>query len=109
MILSGLEIERRMGSDIVIEPYDRKLLNPNSYNLRLSDELLIYKNHELDMARPNDFERSTIPAEGLLLQPNKLYLGLVGKDRDGVHPSANPFTANFVCPENQKWNRHRYE
>jgi dCTP deaminase len=75
MILSGLEIERRMGSDIVIEPYDRKLLNPNSYNLRLSDELLVYKNHELDMAKPNDFERSTIPAEGLLLQPNKLYLG----------------------------------
>lgn len=75
MILSGLEIERRMGSDIVIEPYDRKLLNPNSYNLRLSDELLVYTNHELDMARPNDFERLTIPAEGMLLQPGKLYLG----------------------------------
>ena len=75
MILSGLEIERRMGSDIVIEPYDKKLLNPNSYNLRLSDELLVYKNHELDMATPNDFERSTIPAEGLLLKPGKLYLG----------------------------------
>jgi len=75
MILSGLEIERRMGSDIVIEPYERKLLNPNSYNLRLSDELLVYKNHELDMAQPNEFERSTIPSEGLLLQPGKLYLG----------------------------------
>lgn len=75
MILSGLEIERRMGADIVIEPYDRKLLNPNSYNLRLSDELLVYKNHELDMAKPNDFERSTIPAGGLLLQPGRLYLG----------------------------------
>ncbi len=75
MILSGLEIERRLGSDIVIEPYDRKLLNPNSYNLRLSDELLVYTSHELDMAKPNDFERLTIPAEGMLLRPGKLYLG----------------------------------
>jgi dCTP deaminase len=75
MILSGLEIERRLGSDIVIEPYDRKLLNPNSYNLRLSDELLVYKNHELDMAKPNDFERLTIPKEGMLLETGKLYLG----------------------------------
>lgn len=75
MILSGLEIERRLGADIVIDPYDRKLLNPNSYNLRLSEELLIYKNHVLDMAVPNDFERLTIPREGLVLEPGKLYLG----------------------------------
>ena len=75
MILSGLEIERRMGSDIVIDPYDKSLLNHNSYNLRLSDELLVYKNHELDMATPNDFERFTIPKEGLLLETGKLYLG----------------------------------
>ena len=75
MILSGLEIERRLGSDIVIEPYDRKLLNPNSYNLRLSDELLVYKNPVLDMAKPNDFERLSIPKEGMLLETGKLYLG----------------------------------
>jgi len=75
MILSGLEIERRQGGDIVIEPYDRKFLNPNSYNLRLSNELLVYKNHELDMAQPNDFDRLTIPAEGMLLETGKLYLG----------------------------------
>ncbi len=75
MILSGLEIERRLGADIVIDPYERKLLNPNSYNLRLSDELLVYKNRELDMAKPNDYERSQIPPEGLLLEPGRLYLG----------------------------------
>src|SRR6516225_7068161 len=78
MILSGLEIE----------PYDRKLLNPNSYNLRLSDELLVYTSHELDMAKPNDFERLTIPAEGMLLQPGKLYLGrtLEFTGTDGLVP-----------------------
>jgi len=75
MILSGLEIERRLGSDIVIDPYDRKQLNPNSYNLRLSDELLVYKNPVLDMAKPNDFEKISIPPEGLLLETGRLYLG----------------------------------
>lgn len=75
MILSGLEIERRLGRDIVIEPYDRRFLNPNSYNLRLSNELLIYKNSVLDMATPNDFETIAIPPEGLVLEPGKLYLG----------------------------------
>lgn len=75
MILSGLEIERRLGGDIVIDPYDRRQLNPNSYNLRLSNELLVYKNRELDMAKLNDFERLTIPSEGIVLETGKLYLG----------------------------------
>ena len=35
MILSGKEIERKLGNEIVIEPYQPKQLNPNSYNLRL--------------------------------------------------------------------------
>jgi dCTP deaminase len=75
MILSGLEIERRLGSDIVIEPYDRRLLNPNSYNLRLGEDLLVYTAPTLDMAKPNPYERRTIPPEGLLLETGKLYLG----------------------------------
>lgn len=75
MILSGLEIARRLGGDVKIEPFDRRQLNPNSYNLRLSDELLVYTEPVLDMARPNAFERTTIPPEGLLLETGKLYLG----------------------------------
>ena len=31
MLLSGKEIERKLGSDLVIEPYNPKQLNPNSY------------------------------------------------------------------------------
>ena len=41
MILSGREILRHMGKEIVIDPFDEKRLNPNSYNLTLHDELLI--------------------------------------------------------------------
>ena len=53
MILSGKEIEKRIGKDIFIEPFDKSRINPNSYNLTLSNELLVYEEHELDMKRPN--------------------------------------------------------
>ena len=75
MILSGEEIRERMGQDIKIDPYQEKLINPNSYNLRLFDELLVYTNRELDMKSPNPTERLKIPAEGLLIEPGRLYLG----------------------------------
>ncbi len=75
MILSGKEIKKRMGKDIIIEPYDEKYLNPNSYNLRLHNELLIYEEEILDMKKPNKTRGLIIPEEGLLLEPGKLYLG----------------------------------
>lgn len=74
MILSGNEIKANLGGNIVIEPFDPKLLNPNSYNLRLHDELLVYEEIVLDMKRPNRFRRYTIPPEGFVLQPGQLYL-----------------------------------
>lgn len=51
MILSGKEIERHMGNEIIIKPFNKSQLNPNSYNLRLADELMIYDLHELDMKK----------------------------------------------------------
>jgi dCTP deaminase len=75
MILSGKEIEKKMGGDLSIEPYDAKQLNPNSYNLRLHEELLVYDNTILDMKTENKASSLVIPKSGLLLEPNKLYLG----------------------------------
>lgn len=75
MILSGMEIEKQMGKTIFIEPFDKTKVNPNSYNLSLHNELLVYKNDTLDMKTPNDTESIIIPEEGLLLEPGKLYLG----------------------------------
>lgn len=75
MILSGREIKNRLGRDITIEPYDEKQLNPNSYNLKLHNELLVYEGHELDMKKANSTRKLIIPEEGLLLEPDKLYLG----------------------------------
>ena len=53
MILSGREIERAVGTDIIIEPFERSKVNPNSYNLTLHNELLVYENEILDMKKPN--------------------------------------------------------
>ncbi|MCA9035066.1 MAG: dCTP deaminase [Planctomycetaceae bacterium] len=75
MILSGSEIRAQLGRNISIEPFSDDQLNPNSYNLRLHDELLVYEEIVLDMKRPNRFRRIHIPPEGLILQPNQLYLG----------------------------------
>jgi dCTP deaminase len=75
MILSGKEIRRLLGSKISIDPFDESRLNPNSYNLRLHDELLVYDSDQLDMRSENSSSRITIPEDGLLLERNKLYLG----------------------------------
>lgn len=75
MILSGKEIMNNIGKTIFIKPFDTELLNPNSYNLKLHNELLIYEDNILDMKKDNKTRKLTIPVEGLVLEPNKLYLG----------------------------------
>lgn len=75
MIFSGKEIRRRLGSDIFISPFNEKQLNPNSYNLRLHEQVLTYDNHVLDMKKENKASPLIIPPEGLELEPDRLYLG----------------------------------
>ena len=75
MILSGKEIFKNIGKEIIIDPFDKKRINPNSYNLSLYKELLVYENVVLDMKTKNTTSKIIIPEDGLLLEPNKLYLG----------------------------------
>lgn len=43
-LLTGREISRRVAAgELVITPFDAANVNPNSYNLRLCDQLLVYK------------------------------------------------------------------
>ena len=74
MILSGKEIEKEIGKNIYISDFNKKRINPNSYNLRLADELLIYDEEVLDMKKKNRTKKIKIPKEGFLLEPGKLYL-----------------------------------
>lgn len=75
MILSALEICSKIGKEIIIDPFDRAKVNPNSYNLSLHNELITYNDFPLDMKKENPYSEITIPPNGLVLEPNRLYLG----------------------------------
>ena len=75
MILSGKEIVRQLGKTIFIDPFDLRQLGPNSYNLRLHQDLMVYEEQVLDMKKNHTTRMLTIPPEGFVLEPGKLYLG----------------------------------
>lgn len=89
MILTGPEINSQIFSDgIHVDPYDPKLVGPNSIDLRLGNKLLVYKNVArdfgfgftsipgiLDMKKENQTVEFEIPEEGYALKPGVLYLG----------------------------------
>ncbi|HEY1066154.1 MAG TPA: dCTP deaminase [Pirellulales bacterium] len=84
MILSGEEIRRRLGRDIVIDPFCEDQLNPNSYNLTLHSELMTYEELVLDMKRANRVRRHVIPEDGFVLEPKTLYLART-RERTETH------------------------
>lgn len=75
MILSGHEIQRNLGGNIVIKPFDEQRLGANSYDLTLHDELLVYDEIILDMKRDNRVQRVKMDSSGFELKPGMLYLG----------------------------------
>lgn len=75
MILSGKEIARQLNKTITIDPFTVAQLGPNSYNLRLHNELMIYDEPILDMKKEHKTKTIIIPPTGLVLEPGTLYLG----------------------------------
>lgn len=76
MILSDKSIKAEMlFGNIQISDFNSKRLNPNSYNLTLNEMLLVYDEVVLDPRKKLRTKEIKIPDEGLLLMPNKLYLG----------------------------------
>lgn len=77
MILSDKQIlEEIKKNNILIEPFDRKCLGTNSYDVHLGKYLAIYKDEVLDAKKHNEIEVFDIPDDGFVLEPNKLYLGV---------------------------------
>lgn len=75
MILTGKEIaEQKKKGNIIISPWDDKNINPNSYNLHLHDELVVYNRDLLDMKWDNPYTTIKIPETGYILKPGQLYL-----------------------------------
>lgn len=80
MILTGSAIrESVINGEIIIEPFDEKNLNPNSYNFSIGSYVMVYKNKVLDPKVKQETIRIDIPDEGLLLEPNTLYLGFISE------------------------------
>lgn len=76
MILTGPEIARqRHAGRITIEPFSPEQVNPNSYNFRLGPVLKVYADEMLDVRRPNPAQELAIPETGLVLRPDRIYLG----------------------------------
>ncbi|WP_328955076.1 dCTP deaminase domain-containing protein [Kitasatospora purpeofusca] len=84
-ILTGPEIvrERDLGR-LRIDPFNPAQVNPNSYNLTLGPTLAFYTSPVLDTRAANAYEEVEIPPNGIVLQPDRIYLGasveVVGSD-----------------------------
>jgi len=77
----GLMMGLKNAPRIVIDGFEHRFsheggqLNPNSYNLTLAPELLVYAHKTLDMYKNNPTRQLQIPEAGFVLQPGELYLG----------------------------------
>jgi dCTP deaminase len=77
MILSDSRIlEEIEKGTIVIEPYDRKNLGSNSYDVHLGKYLAVYNDNMLDARKHNAITHFEIHEDGYVLQPGQLYLGV---------------------------------
>lgn len=76
MILSGNKIEKCVQNKTIdIQPFNKKQINPNSYNYRLGDYLKVYEDKILDPKKKHKTKIIKIPDEGFILYPDKIYLG----------------------------------
>ncbi len=85
MILTGEEIYKQINNGkITIEPFDFNSVNPNSYNVELGDYLKVYESNVLDGKKELKTTIIPIPDEGIVLEPNRVYLGytkeVIGSD-----------------------------
>jgi dCTP deaminase len=77
-ILTGLEISTAIAAGVIeIKPFNIKQLQPNSYDVTLSDKIAWYKFDDteiLDPEKEDELVQDRIPQEGFLLVPGRLYL-----------------------------------
>ncbi|WP_431957986.1 dCTP deaminase [Nocardia lijiangensis] len=85
-MLTGAEIRSaRERGDLVIEPFDDRLVCANSVAFRLGDQLLRYSDDaELDPHQDAHVRRSAIPRDGVVLAPGVLYLGATAEAVGGL-------------------------
>jgi len=76
MILTGYEIGRLVEAGrITIDPFCPHQIQPNSYDFRLGETLLIPTDPLVDVRKPSQMVALRLPSSGYVLSPNTLYLG----------------------------------
>ena len=77
MILSDRRILEEIEKETIkIQPYNRKYLGSNSYDVHLGMHLATYRDKILDAKKHNEINHFEIPDAGFVLQPGELYLGV---------------------------------
>ncbi len=77
MILTDKKILEEMDKgNIAIKPFDRESLGSNSYDVHLGKYLGIYEEDVLDARIHNKIRIINIPENGIIIVPNRLYLGV---------------------------------
>lgn len=77
MILTDRQIlEEMQRGTIVISPFDPSNLGSNSYDVHLGRTLAVYRDEVLDARVHNPVDYMEIPDEGLILLPQRFYLGV---------------------------------
>lgn len=75
MILAGSEIKKQVAlQKICIVPFDKQLINPNSYNYRLGTSLYEVISAPIDVKEKTEFKKIQLDEEGYVLKPSTLYL-----------------------------------
>ena len=68
MILTGSEIEKEVEKlNITIIPFNKNQINPNSYNYRIGNEIIVFSGK-------NKVKRKEVPKKGFVLEPHQIYL-----------------------------------
>lgn len=85
MILTGSEIRRmRDAQRLIIEPFDARDVEVNSYGCHLGSTLLEYRSDTIDPHGELDVIEHQIPEEGFVLQPKRFYLGFTAEMIGGI-------------------------
>jgi len=97
MILTGAEIAAEVAAGrIVIDDFEAGRIEPNSYGVRLSDEIVVYHQDVLDCAEAACCRTYRIGPEGLIFEPGGFYLGSTAEAVGSFHYAATLYARRSV-------------
>ncbi|HLC54566.1 MAG TPA: dCTP deaminase [Candidatus Nanoarchaeia archaeon] len=76
ILVDSAIVEAVKRGDILIEPFSRSRVGPNSLDVCLAEILAQYDDETLDSASENRVSYLKIPQEGFVLKPDDFYLGV---------------------------------